>query len=575
MIKYKTFRNLIIMLIVLIIPATLLFAYANNVSKNVVQKTLEQSASKQLEFTMLQMEQSLRQLESQALILVNDSSVRAYASSYGFSEYINHLLMRKTIDEKLTLQSQADLITHDLTVYWPSLNETVSTIEGKKVKPGEYAALPKNRWFMRDEDGKPTFHLLFTDPGLASPDLSNAISVVETTFTSRHLLSVLQGLDLAGNGKSFFYFSDSSILANHQVDPRLLPLLKEKIALDDGVASAHPELTVLKLDNVEYLVQTLYSQSLNGTLISYIQLNQFLLPLKKVNLMVNVSLLLLFLSGVALSYLLYRHFRIPLGYLVRKIEQLGSGNYSTRAVKKTNNEFDYLFERFNDMASRIQTLIEDVYEEKVRTREAEYKHLQSQINPHFLYNCLFYIVGMAHKSPDAVVSMAKNLSLFYRHITRKAGTNSTFGDEIKLIESYLEVQSLRTKRLQYEISIPEEMLSLQVPNLILQPIVENAVIHGLEQKKDSGHIRIQGRVAEDGFVLTVEDDGNGLSEDALRELTSQIQSDISTDEIGCGLWNIHHRLINRFGPEAGLILSQSPWGGFRVTFHLPKDKSLM
>ncbi len=96
--------------------------------------------------------------------------------------------------------------------------------------------------------------------------------------------------------------------------------------------------------------------------------------------------------------------------------------------------------------------------EHVRTREAEYKHLQSQINPHFLYNCLFYIVSMANKSPAAVISMAKNLPNFYRYITRKAGTNSTIEDEIRLIESYLEVQSLRNKRLTYEIDIPPSML---------------------------------------------------------------------------------------------------------------------
>ncbi|WP_138755021.1 sensor histidine kinase [Paenibacillus sinopodophylli] len=556
------------MLALLLIPSTLLFAYANHTSEIVVKKTLESSASKQMEFTIQQLEQSLRQLEKQTLLLAYDSSIKAYASSEEFPEYLNHLLMRKTIEEKLELQSQAEPLISELNVYWPSIQEVLSTSETKQFDQKELAEKPMNRWFSRAHNDKLTFHFLLVNPTVLSSDFDNAVSVVETTISSEYLRSALKGLDNTGNGTSFFYFSKDDVIKNTEVNTKLFPLfIKENVL--DGSTTTHPKVTVFEMDNVEYLVQSIQSPSLGGTLVSYIELNEFLNPLQKVNWLVNGSFVFLFITGITFSYMFYRHFRLPFGYLVRKIEKLGTGDYGSRATLKTNTEFDYLFDRFNDMASRTQSLIENVYEEKVRTREAEYKHLQSQINPHFLYNCLFYIVSMANKSPDAVISMAKNLSSFYRYITRKAGETTTLEDEIRLIESYLEVQSLRNKRLTYTIDIQSSMLELSVPSLLLQPLVENAIVHGIEQKQDSGNIHIRGVVNGSHYLIHVDDDGIGLSEGELHLLNDRVHSSYqNTEEMGCGLRNVHHRLVNRYGNFSGLTFASNEWGGFRVTLEI-------
>ncbi|MCA0755458.1 histidine kinase [Paenibacillus sp. N4] len=572
MVKYKVFQKLLLMLAFLLIPATLLFAYANQASKDVVRKTLESSAAKQLEFTIQQMEQSLRQLEKQTLLLANDPTIQAYASSWEFPEYLNHLLLRKTIEEKLELQSQAEPLIHELTAYWPSSRESVSTSRNVQFRYEELVQKPKNRWFAQKNDGKLSFHLLLTSPSVITTDLSHTVSIVETTVSSQYLQTVLRGLDETGNGKSFFYFSEDDLIANEDVDKGLLPLLMKENVLEGG-NTEEPEAAVFEMGGIEYLVQAMSSPSIGGTLVTYIELDEFLGPLQKVNWLVNGSLFFLFIAGITISFMFYRHFRMPFGYLVRKIENLGTGDYASRATLRTNTEFDYLFDRFNDMASRTQSLIENVYEEKVRTREAEYKHLQSQINPHFLYNCLFYIVSMANKSPGAVISMAKNLSDFYRYITRKAGENTAMEDEIRLIESYLEVQSLRNKRLTYTIDIPPAMLGLSVPSLLLQPIVENAIVHGIEQKRDSGKIRIQGFSNDALYTIVVDDDGAGLPEKQLKPLNERVHSSYqAAEEMGCGLRNVHHRLVNRYGNQSGLSFSTNEWGGFRVTLQILSTK---
>src|SRR5699024_9423743 len=311
---------------------------------------------------------------------------------------------------------------------------------------------------------------------------------------------------------------------------------------------------------------------INATLVSYINLDDFLSPLANVKRLENVSLILLFVSGLALAIFFYRDIHYNLRHLIEKIERFGKGNYSSRVTIKPNNEFRLLFTHFNRMAGQIQSLIENVYEEKIRTREAEYKHLQAQINPHFLYNCLFYIVTMANRSPEAVISMADNLAKYYQYVTNKSGSETTVREEITFIENYLRVQSLRNKRIKYTIDIPEELDELVIPPLSIQPIIENAIIHGIDQKRDAGHIMISGNTVSGGYEITIEDDGIGMSLENIKHLSSKLNESMNMD-MGHGLWNSHQRLKHRFGANSGLQISSSSLGGLRITINLDSKKS--
>lgn len=128
-------------------------------------------------------------------------------------------------------------------------------------------------------------------------------------------------------------------------------------------------------------------------------------------------------------------------------------------------------------------LIEQVYLEQLRAKDAHLKQLQSQINPHFLYNCLFFIKSKAVVGDtDSVEAMALNLGEYYRYITKTDHSLTTLQDELKLLENYLEIQNLRKQRISYEMDIAEDLLGLQIPRLLIQPLVENSIIHGIEKR---------------------------------------------------------------------------------------------
>lgn len=224
------------------------------------------------------------------------------------------------------------------------------------------------------------------------------------------------------------------------------------------------------------------------------------------------------------------------------------------------------------MAEQIQELIEKVYEERIRSREATLKHLQSQINPHFLYNCLFYIKNMTQLgNREAVIAMSLSLGDYYRYITRGENDMTTVEEEIRLLDHYLSIQQMRTNRLTYEIAVPQQLMQLHIPRLLIQPIVENAVIHGIEPMEGSGHVVVTGMAVPEHiegrkytrYSLFVDNDGVTLTTEEIAELEREIHEPMG-EEIGTGTWNVHQRLVTRYGLSSGLHFGAIPYGGLSV-----------
>ncbi|WP_233476387.1 sensor histidine kinase [Paenibacillus sonchi] len=221
---------------------------------------------------------------------------------------------------------------------------------------------------------------------------------------------------------------------------------------------------VISLGHKNYLVSSVKSSYLEWYLVDVVPLDRILGPISVSRNLFYVSMLLLFVVGISASILLYQNVQRPIKKLIKGLRRVQRGDYSVRLHSEDHNEFSFLFYRFNDMSHQIQDLIENVFNEKIRAREATLKQLQAQINPHFLYNCLGFIINMAQmKDEEAVVSMAYNLSAYYRYTTRMERDTATLDDEVRLLVNYLDIQKLRNGRIEYHIDIPQEMLSYSIP----------------------------------------------------------------------------------------------------------------
>lgn len=260
----------------------------------------------------------------------------------------------------------------------------------------------------------------------------------------------------------------------------------------------------------------------------------------------------------------------PILELCRKAERLGKGDFSVVPVVTNHVEIKTLDDGFNKMAGRINDLLQHAKGDQDALRKAEFELLQAQINPHFLYNTFDSIVWLAETQQNKeVVQMTTNLSTFFRNSLSKGKDIITLEAEKQQMESYLKIQQVRYRDiLAYEISIPESLLKYLIPKLTLQPLVENALYHGVKNRRRLGHISVIGREEGDEILLTVHDDGAGMTPEQLSTLRAGVYEDKHT---GLGLANVHKRLRFYYGERYGLSFESVLGEGTSVTVRIPKQ----
>lgn len=274
---------------------------------------------------------------------------------------------------------------------------------------------------------------------------------------------------------------------------------------------------------------------------------------------------------IFLSYYVPRSITKPFQELSHVTDQIAKGDLTVRANINTGVEATMLSDSMNTMIDKINELLEQVKTEQVRLRKAEFELLQAQINPHFLYNTLDAIIWLAEAGEQKkVVSMVKNLSDFFRTSLNRGKEVNSIREEILHVKSYLEIQQVRYQDiLSYDIDVPEELEKYSIPKITVQPLVENALYHGIKNKRGMGHIRVWGVPEEDCFELRVKDDGIGISPERLLQVQDGIRNKVLTGKDFYGLYNVNERIRLSFGEEYGINISSEMGEGTLVCIRLP------
>lgn len=266
-----------------------------------------------------------------------------------------------------------------------------------------------------------------------------------------------------------------------------------------------------------------------------------------------------------------RNITDPISSLCGDVKRIGGGDFSVRTADVQSLEISMLSDGIEMMERRILSLMERVKEEQASLYAKELQLLQAQINPHFLYNTLDTIVWLAEaKKTSEVVDMVKSLSTFFRTTLSKGCDIVTVRDVIEHVKSYLEIQQVRySDVMSYSIDIDESLYGCAVPKLTLQPLVENALYHGIKNKRGGGHIGISGRIDGELLILTVSDTGAGMTPERLDELRASLDD---VQSVGFGVKNVSERIKLYFGREYGLEFESVDGGGTTVDVVLPKQK---
>ncbi|MEF3305029.1 sensor histidine kinase [Paenibacillus sp. GYB003] len=351
-------------------------------------------------------------------------------------------------------------------------------------------------------------------------------------------------------------------------DRALTDWVKGKLSagLSQGVESA-------KIGNESYFISFEHSRVLGAALVAYLPENSVMAPLDKHRLWFWL------LSGISailiafFSYVIYRLIHRPLRTLVRAFRAVEHGDFNQTVRYRFKDEFSYLYFQFNAMVERIRVLIHEVYEQQYRAQVSEFRQLQSQINPHFLYNSFFTLSRIAkNEDYENVTRFTRYLGEYFQFITRDGAGEVTLETEWNFAKTFVDIQSFRfSTRIEARFgAIPEACGNMAIPRLVIQPIIENAYNHGLANKKKDGLIEVALRRQERHISISVEDNGEELTDDKLSELQAQLLSKSPLETTG--LVNVHRRLQIRFGEQFGLRLTRSRLGGLKAEIIIPAEE---
>lgn len=258
----------------------------------------------------------------------------------------------------------------------------------------------------------------------------------------------------------------------------------------------------------------------------------------------------------------------PIRELSNAMKQVEQENFDIEVYSKRNDEIGRLIMSFNYMVGKIRQLIYEVYQKKIEQKNAEIRALQAQINPHFLYNTLDSINWMLIERDELDISdVVISLGDILRYAIGGQNHLVPLRNEVRYIESYLCIQKNRLEeRLNYQWELEEEALDFLVPKLILQPIVENAVLHGIEPLKKGGMIVIKSWVEEEILLVQVADNGKGMDQQELKALKEKIAG--KGDGGNIGMRNIHRRIELTFGQEQAMEIQSVPGEGTAITLRM-------
>lgn len=356
---------------------------------------------------------------------------------------------------------------------------------------------------------------------------------------------------------------------------------------DDKIkpGSAYSSLLSLEKDR-DVILQRGAIPDIGGEIIFKLPKSELLSGIEEIR---KLSFIIFFISLLLLAvpfFLVINNILQPLKKLMRLMNEikLGKLNNLRKRISLQGyaeiiimaNDFNEMLDEIDDLTHRLLDSNTRLYEAELVKKQSELAYLQSQINPHFLYNTLESINGIAAKEgADKIFRMTKALALVFRYSVK--GTDTVpLREELAMIKSFIYIQKLRfSNRFEVEYDFPEEILECRVPKMILQPIVENAIFHGIEPKSGKGLLELSGEVSGDTILLSVKDNGMGMEDEKLRMIINSLsakQGLLGHNQdwtLNIGLANVNNRVKLKYGNEYGMIIESESGLGTEIVIMMP------
>ncbi len=329
---------------------------------------------------------------------------------------------------------------------------------------------------------------------------------------------------------------------------------------------------IKKVKNLKtvYITTLVYSDILKFNLYAYIPTHIAYKETNRYLIWFIIYTLLAILVILSYTVSVYKIVYVPLKKLLQAFRDTEDGNLDIKIEHLKKDEFGYLYSSFNRMTTKLHDFIQQVYTQKILVQKSQLKQLQSQINPHFLYNSFFILHRMiSGDNKEAAEKFSEQLGIYFRYVTRIGQDDVPLIQDVQHARIYADTQLMRYSR-RIKLLFNELMnnyKNILVPRLILQPIIENAFEHGLKNIEKDGLLVVKFEEHEDMLHIIVEDNGQDFDDQTIQIINSNLENIDNLDEY-TGLYNIHKRLKLKYSNRSGLKVSRSELGGMKVSMIL-------
>ncbi|MDT8717371.1 sensor histidine kinase [Clostridium sp. 19966] len=557
-----------ILLIEIIFTAVYLYVQTSNTSIKQASLLMEQN--------ILQAKESILQkqnlIESEAANIIYDSDVQNFLDTkfenriqqleeyqFQISPIIEHVIKLNNNINSMMLYMSDNVVTEKAYSFY-SVNELSDSnfykqlVSEKKVKDG-WISTHKENYYVNSNEETNSDQVLTFSKKIISKNTYQDIGLLSIDIKESVIFNMLRNPIVTKFGRVFIVDGNNTIISDN-----ISELFKKNIS-ETGISkfSVHDKINrIQKVNGVNSLLISIPIDELGFNIIGIFPTSHFNNNVNK-NFEKTVAVLIFFsiLIGIII-YITTSALLARIKILVKAMKQVREGNLNVSVEVKSKDEFGQLGSTFNHMTSRIHELIETVYKIKLIEKETELKILQAQINPHFLYNTLATISWTARKvkSPE-IEKISNSLAKFYRLVLSKGRNEITAKEEIEMVKAYLNIQKIRFEDM-FDVvyDIDEEVYNHKMIKSVLQPLVENALNHGIEPKRSHGTIIVKANMLQDKLCFKIIDDGVGTTNEVLKEvLSGQVTG---ARESGYAVKNIMERLKAYYGTSSSFEIYSKP-----------------
>jgi two-component system, sensor histidine kinase YesM len=499
---------------------------------------------------------------------VMDKDLMEIATTGNYMSYYDRAQKILDIQRRLELMKNSSPFIQEARAYIPLIDRTILSNKFEtSMNKQEYASMQQNKRLYEE----PFIYWndrLFISMQYPINTVKNPIYIVAVELSTTKIRETLSQIGSSRGGQSVLLNLERGWEIESDMDPELLEQMKSfaadkrELQKDEGyetiMYNSKRFLTVYKYSSLwnSYSIMCIPEETILGSLEIYRTLFWWACALA-------VGIVVFF------SYFLLRFIYRPLMKLVHSFRRVQQNRLEPIVIDRGADEFGYLYQAFNNTIRSLKTLIEENYEQQIRNQRSELKRLQSQINPHFLYNCFFVLCRLikSENQKEKAYQFCLYIGQYFQFITRDDEDDIPLGLEVNHSRTYVEMQTIcygDRIQVKFEGDVPD----LFVPRLILQPIIENAYKHALGNMIQQGELWVHCERVGDVFSIYVEDNGRSISDAEIEQLQKRLRQSTTRMEETTGIINVHRRIQLRYGEEYGITVSRSALGGLQVRINL-------